>query len=220
MNTKNTTFSFKRIAGFFMFALLSVVILQSCNKEDFTKYKTAKYKEFNQEQKKLWSEHMQYTYPTVDAFFHNADALGSNLNRLLANQNHIGASIVPYYGQEAGDKLAALLTEYIELAVPVLTAAKDGDEAGLTTALNNWYANAQEIGDFLSAVNPEHWKQDDMRHMMKMHIDQTVGYSVLLLQDNYTDALVKYQEAFDHMQDMADHISEGIASQFPKNFKK
>src|SRR5690606_11341692 len=69
--------------------------------------------------RKLWADHMQWTYATVDAFFHNADALEPTLNRLLRNQADIGAAIVPYYGQEAGDALTELLTGHINGAVLV-----------------------------------------------------------------------------------------------------
>lgn len=129
---------------------------------------------------KLWSDHMQWTFATVDAFYHNQAGLDAQLNRLLQNQKDIGATIVPVYGQAAGDKLAELLTTHIKQAVPVLTAAQKGDQAGLKKALDDWYANAQEIADFLSAANPKNWNQADMREMMKKHIDQTTAYSVEL----------------------------------------
>lgn len=169
---------------------------------------------------KLWAEHMQWTYATVDAFFNNPKALDASLNRLLQNQKDIGAAIIPYYGKEAGDKLTALLTEHIQGAVPVLTAAQKNDQSGLKKALADWHANAQAIADFLSAANTNNWKQDDMRTMMKAHIDQTTAYAVDLLGKNYKNAVEKYDVANQHMKDMADELSMGIIKQFPREFKK
>jgi hypothetical protein len=50
---------------------------------------------------------MQWTLATVDAFFHNQAGLQPALDRLLKNQKDIGAALVPYYGQAAGDKLTS-----------------------------------------------------------------------------------------------------------------
>jgi hypothetical protein len=174
--------------------------------------------EFRATMQKLWSDHMQWTYATVDAFFHNPKALDAQLNRLLQNQKDLGAAIVPVYGQAAGDQLTKLLTTHIQQAVPVLTAAKNNDQPGLKKALDDWYANAREIADFLSKANPN-WKQEDMRSMMKTHIDQTTAYSVDLLKDDYTSAVKKYDEANNHMKLMADELSAGIIKQFPNKFK-
>ncbi|HMZ24713.1 MAG TPA: hypothetical protein PLG24_07200, partial [Saprospiraceae bacterium] len=85
------------------------------------------------------------------------------------------------------------------------------------TALNDWYKNAQDIADFLANANPN-WKQEDMRHMMKTHIDQTTEYAVDLLQKDYSKAIKVFDEANEHMLMMADDLSEGIAKQFPEKF--
>lgn len=168
---------------------------------------------------KIWNDHMQWTFASVDAFFHNPKGIEAQLNRLLQNQKDIGAAFVPVYGQSAGDQLAKLLTAHIQQAVPVLTAAKNNDQAALKKALDDWYINAREIADFLARSNPN-WKQEDMRTMMKTHIDQTTAYAMDLLKDDYVNAIIKYDEANNHMKMMADELSNGIIKQFPSKFKE
>lgn len=175
--------------------------------------------QLNSAMRKLWADHMQWTYGTVDAFFNNQTALQPTLERLLQNQKDIGAAIVPYFGQEAGDKLAALLTDHINGAVPVLTAAKAGDQAALDKALADWQANAKEIADFLSAANPEHWPQSATEPMLKHHIDTTVAYSVDLLKGDYAAAVKHYDEAYDHMMMLADTLAQGLVGRFPEKFQ-
>jgi hypothetical protein len=165
--------------------------------------------------RQLWSDHMQYTVMTVDAFFHNNDALQPRLNRLLQNQKDIGAAIVPYFGQDAANKLTDLLTTHIKQAVPVLTAAKSGDQAALKKAEDDWYANAKEIADFLSAANPDNWPASATEPMLKTHIDQTTTYSVDLLKGNYAQAITDYDAAFNHMMSMGDTLAQGIDAKFP-----
>lgn len=166
----------------------------------------------------LWADHMQYTFATVNAFFNNQKALQPNLDRLLQNQKDLGAAIEPFYGQEAGDKLAALLSTHIEQAVPVLTAAKNGDDAALKKSLADWHANAKDIADFLSAANPKQWPTSATEPMMKMHIDQTTTYAVDLLKGDYAKAIKDYDEAFAHMMEMATTLANGIVAQYPDKF--
>lgn len=203
--------------------LISAFALTSCKNDDdgmkMEPTQSAAYAKLNEDMHKLWSDHMIWTYTTVDAFFHDQSSLNSKLARLLQNQQDIGDAIKPYYGNEAGNALAQLLTEHIQLAVPVLTAAQNGDEQALNVALTDWYANANDIAHFLTGANPDNWEKEDMEHMMAMHIDQTVEYSVLLLQNNSEGAINSFDQAFSHMMEMADMLSMGIAMQFPEKFQ-
>ncbi|HEX6947720.1 MAG TPA: hypothetical protein VF246_10265 [Acidimicrobiia bacterium] len=166
----------------------------------------------------LWAEHMFWTYFTVDAFFNNPEELQPNLDRLLANQVEIGDAIKPFFGEEAGDQLAALLTEHIELAVPVLTAARDGDSEALDAALDDWYGNAQDVAEFVSAAGPEAWPLNVTSPMLKGHIDSTVVYATALLEGDYPRAIAEFDRAYDHMMMLSEALSAGIINQFPEQF--
>lgn len=168
--------------------------------------------------RRLWTDHMQYTYTTVDAFFHNPDALQPTLARLLRNQRETGDAFIPYYGKAAGDHLGDLLTTHIKLAVPVLKAAQAGDETALNKALDDWYANAQEVADFLTELNPQYWPSSVMRPLWKKHITQTTAYSVDLLKGDYARSIKDYDKAFDHMMMLSDTLSQGIIGTFPNRF--
>lgn len=199
--------------------LASLIIMPGCSKDDVPNpLNSTKYTELNAAMRKLWADHMQYTYATVDAYYNNQPALQSSLNRLLQNQKDIGAAIVPYYGKVAGDTLEALLTIHINQAVPVLQAAKDNNQAALAQAIANWHANAKDIANFLTAANPNNWPKVEMETSMGHHIDETTTYAVDLLQKNYTKAIQDYDHAFAHMMDVADILAKGIALQFPNKF--
>ena len=164
----------------------------------------------------LWSQHMSWTYATVTAFVSDSPGFDASVNRLLQNQKDIGNAIKPFYGKAAGNKLTALLTEHIELAVPVLVAAKNGDSDALDTAVANWYENARQIGGFLAKANPA-WK--GARKMLKTHITQTVAYASDQLQGDYAKSIEDYDEAEDHMLMLADQLSAGIIKEFPGRFR-
>jgi hypothetical protein len=165
----------------------------------------------------LWAQHMEWTYATIVAFAGGSSALDTTIARLLRNQADIGNAFASYYGPAAGVRLTDLLQTHIQDAVPVLTAAKAGDTTALTQAVAQWYANAQDIADFLAQENP-HWQQADMRSMMHTHITQTIAYAADLLAGHDTTAIAKYDAAEEHMAQMADMLSAGIVQQFPYRF--
>lgn len=184
-----------------------------------TKFQNSvKYQASNKAMRKLWSAHMYWTLLTVDAFYNDPKGVDAKLHRLLQNQKDIGAASVPFYGQAAGDKLAELLKEHIQGAVPVLQAAKSDDKAALDKAVKNWYANAKEIGDFLASANPKNWMAKDTESALEMHITHTIAYSVSILKSDYTQSFGGFEEALHHMLHLADILSDGIAKQFPEKF--
>lgn len=181
--------------------------------------KKPKVLELNRAMRDLWYSHMYWTLITVDAYYNDPRGLNAKLDRLLQNQKDIGAAIVPYYGQAAGDQLAKLLTDHITLAVPVLKAAKENDKVALDKAVKDWYANAKEIGKFLASANPKNWNAKDTQAALEMHITQTIAYSVSILKGDYSQSFGGFQEATRHMIMLADMLTEGIAKQFPDKFK-
>jgi hypothetical protein len=210
-------------------AIALVLVISACSSDDDAGTATTEHGhdqaessaavELRDGMRKLWADHMQWTYATVDAFFHNADSVEPTMDRLLANQADIGAAIVPFYGQEAGDQLTELLTTHINEAVPVLQAAQSADDPALQAALDDWYANAQDVADFLAGADPDNWPQSATRPALEMHIDQTTAYAVDLLQGDYAKAIEDYDAAFDHMLGLADTLTSGIVDQFPDRFE-
>lgn len=181
-------------------------------------HENAKYQELNKAMRELWSAHMYWTLLTVDAFFNDPKGLDAKLQRLLQNQKDIGAAIAPFYGKEAGDKLADLLTIHIKDAVPVLQAAKSGDKDALDKAVKEWYANAKDIGDFLASANPKNWTAKDTEAALEMHITHTIDYSVAILKGDYSNSFGGFEEALHHMLQLADLLTDGIVKQFPEKF--
>lgn len=205
-----------------LFVTSFMFTLSSCKDEDsvvapdpLTK---SSYRDLDDSMQKLWADHMQWTFATVDAYFNNQGALQAQLGRLLKNQEDIGAAIVPYYGQAAGDQLTLLLKAHINGAVPVLQAAKEGNQSALEQAIADWRQNAEEISDFLTSANPKYWEQSHMRLHMDDHITQTIAYSVDLLKQDYSQAVIDYDIAFNNMMHFSKTLALGIAYQYPDKF--
>ncbi len=189
------------------------------DKSESNRRRTASENAMYQGMQTLWQQHMEWTYATIAAFADDSPGYQATVDRLLANQEDIGNAIKPFYGDAAGDALTALLKDHITGVAAILTAARAGDSAAQSAAVDAEYANARAIGDFLATANPTNWSKSDMEQMMESHIDQTLVYATDLLTGKYTEAIAHYGEAEAHMVEMGDMLSGGLIAQFPKDFK-
>lgn len=169
--------------------------------------------------RKLWEEHITYTRNYIISALADLPDTDAVAKRLLQNQDDIGAAIKPYYGDAAGDKLAALLRDHITIATEVVKAAKAGDQPQLTAAQGKWSANGKDIAAFLDGANP-HWSQKDLEAMLQKHLDLTTGEVVARLGKDWVADIKAYDEGHAHMLMFADMLTDGIAKQFPAKFKK
>jgi hypothetical protein len=180
---------------------------------------TARQARFHDAMRKLWEDHITWTRLAIVSFAAGLPDLQATEARLLANQVDIGNAIKPYYGRTAGNRLTALLKDHILGAVALLQAAKAGDQAQIANASAAWYANANQIADFLNRANPRHWSRKAMRSMMKTHLDQTLAEAQHRLQGNFAADIRDYEAVHRHILEMADMLSDGIIRQFPRRFR-
>jgi hypothetical protein len=173
---------------------------------------------FHDQRRELWEQHVAWTRLAIVDFASGSAGFNATAGRLMQNQVDIGDAIKPFFGDAAGEQLTSLLHDHIAIAVEVLQAAKAGDTAAFNDANARWYANANDIADFLSAANPRSWPDVMMRDMMKVHLDQTLAEASDELQGNYTAGVAKYDAIEAHMLAMADDLSSGIISKFPSRF--
>jgi CTP:molybdopterin cytidylyltransferase MocA len=173
---------------------------------------------FRNKMRKLWEDHIVWTRQFIVSSVADLPDANTAAGRLLANQDHIGDAIKPYYGEEAGEALSALLRDHILIAADILTAAKNGDSAGVEEANARWHGNADEIADFLAAANPKNWPQEEMREMMSDHLDWTLAEAVARLNADWNADVAAYDRIHRDILQMADMLSIGIINRFPGRF--
>jgi hypothetical protein len=168
--------------------------------------------------RKLWEDHITWTRLYIISAEAGSPDLDTTAQRLLQNQADIGDAIKPFYGDAAGAKLAALLRDHILTAGDLIAAAKAGDTAKVATTKAAWYANGDQIGDFLATANPTNWPATKMRQMMRDHLDKTLAEAVDHLQGNWAADVVDYDKVHAQILHMADMLTDGIIAQSPKKF--
>jgi hypothetical protein len=174
---------------------------------------------FHDGMRKLWEDHITWTRLAIVSFAANLPDLPATEQRLLSNQADIGNAVKPFYGRKAGNQLTKLLREHILGAVALLQAAKSGDSAAIAKASRAWYANANQIADFLHTANPRNWGRRAMRTMMKEHLDETLKEATDRLTGHFAADIRDYESVHRHILEMADMLSTGIMRQFPRRFR-
>lgn len=173
---------------------------------------------FQDEMRKLWEDHIVWTRQFIVSVAHSLPDAAPTLQRLLVNQVDIGNAFRRFYGNNVADRLTQLLTEHIQIAGQILTAAKAGDSNGVATANAAWIANADQIALLWSQINPRSWPFAAMQEHMQTHLTLTLDEAVARLTGNFAADIAKYDEVHAAVLEMADILSIGIIRQFPAKF--
>ena len=173
---------------------------------------------FHDDMRKLWEDHIVYTRNFIIDAAAGLPGQQATTERLLRNQDDIGNAIKPYYGEENGAKLTALLKEHITTAAELVTAAKANDTAKVDDAKKRWFDNADAIASFLSGANPKSWPEADMKSMMHDHLNLTNDEAAAQLKSDWKGSIDAYDKIHEQILRMADMLSSGIVAQFPKQF--
>jgi hypothetical protein len=169
--------------------------------------------------RKLWEDHITWTRIYIISVGAGLGDKDTAAQRLLQNQVDIGNAIKPFYGDEAGNKLTALLKEHILGAADLLAAAKANDQAKVATQKARWYKNADDIAVFLSGANPKNWPAATMKSEMKMHLDVTLQEALDRFAGKWAEDVKDYDRVHEHILGLADTLTSGIAAQFPDKLK-
>jgi competence protein ComGC len=167
---------------------------------------------------RLWEDHITWTRNVILNIMDGLPGTDQAVPRLLQNQDDIGNAIKPFYGEAGGKELTRLLREHITTAADLLKAAKAGNNSAFDEANKKWFANADDISQFLSKANPN-WKLDDMKKMMHDHLNLTTEEAVARLKKDYSADVKAYDKVHDEILSMADMLTDGIIKQFPAKFK-
>lgn len=167
--------------------------------------------------RKLWSDHVIWTRQYIVAAVAGTPDAEAAAGRLLTNQEDIGAAIVPYYGQAAGDRLTELLKEHILIAVDLVAAATAGDQGAFATHDARWTANIGELAAFLSGANP-YWPERDVLDLLALHLKLTKDETVARITRDWAADARAFDDIFTEIMVVADTLHDGLAAQFPDRF--
>jgi hypothetical protein len=138
-------------------------------------------------------------------------------DRLIQNQIDLGNAIKPFYGDAAGDKLAALLKEHIFNVMEFTTSARAKDWNGEEDANVRWAANADEIAAFFCKLNPR-WTLPAMQSLWRSHVNFTIHEISARLKQHWKEDITAYDQLHAQALTIAGMLCDAILQQYPARF--
>jgi hypothetical protein len=167
----------------------------------------------------LWTDHVVYHHNYLVSTLADLPDADAEAQRLLKNQDDIGNAIKPFYGEDAGKKLADLLRGHILIGAEVIKNAKAGDKAAEDKSMADWTANADELATFLSGANPN-WPKPVLTQMLHMHLDLLNDECKARLAKDWAGDIKAFDDALAQIYKLADALTFGIERQFPDKFQR
>ena len=167
--------------------------------------------------RRLWADHVIWTREYLVAAIAATQDAPAAAGRLLKNQEQLGNSIVPYYGQTAGNALTDLLKQHILIAVDLIAAAKAGQQEEFKKHDKRWTQNALDIATFLAGANPN-WPAQDVADLLNLHLELTKKEAVARLTEKWEEDIAAFDDIFTEIMTVSDTLSDGIIKQFPDKF--
>ena len=168
---------------------------------------------------RLWENHSNWTHLFIISTLGDREYRDPTKSHLLENQHNIGEALKPFYGDAAGEQFVALMEEHVQIADTMLHAARNADAATFEDTVTRWYANADQIAEFLHEANPLHWPLKETKAMLKEYLDLTLEVAVARWNGDFAADIAASDKVHDQAIAIADMLSEGIIKQFPKRFK-
>lgn len=168
--------------------------------------------------RKLWEQHVTWTRLTILSLVFDLPDIDFVTNRLLRNPKDFEELLKLLYGDSAAFTFADLFTNHLVIAAELVKAAKAGDSNAAADAEKRWYANADEIADFLASINP-YWSREDWKTMLYKHLAMTKDEAVNMLTGKYSESITGFDQIEEQALVMADMMTSGIVNQFPDVFK-
>jgi hypothetical protein len=125
-------------------------------------------------------------------------------------------ALEPFYGEARPDAFGDLVEEHLVIAVLILQDLKNGTDP--STDLAAWYANAGELADMMSQLNPTYWPVAAANKMWDDHLDATAAEAVAHFSHNWKADTGAYDVVVELSIEMANFFSDGLILQFRSMF--
>jgi hypothetical protein len=182
---------------------------QSLNKEQEVRLSNA--------MRMVWEQHVYWTRMTINSIAFDLPDIDAVTARLLQNAMDMGNLLKPFYGNRIAAKFSDLIREHLLIAADLVKAAKAGNRKAVVDAERRWYANGEEIAEFLSRINP-FISRAEFQEMFFEHLALTTKEALYILQNKFQSSIAVFNKIEEEALQMADTITNAIMRQFPRMF--
>lgn len=154
---------------------------------------------------------------TINSITFNSPDLNANTVRLLRNATDMGNLLEPFYGNRVAKRFSNLIRDHLVIAAELVQALKAGKQRAVADLRRRWFANGEEIVNFLGKINP-FISEENFRESFFEHLDLTIQEAEFILQGSSPKSIAVYEKIEAGALEMADTITKAIVRQFPRKF--
>ncbi len=173
-----------------------------------------KYQKLRSDQRKLWMDHFMWHHFFNLSTVNVLPDLQATRQRMLLNSTNLGNSFKPYYGALEGERFAAMLRDHVLNSEQVVHYIQVDDQTSVLTTKAIGLANADQIAQFLSNVNPnlplEVTRPNMLHHLQLVYDDIDAQFAA-----DFARELGTLEEFEAHLLETADAISSATQTMFP-----
>lgn len=134
--------------------------------------------------RKLWFQHVYCTRFFIISTAEELGDLNCAVNKLLENPGDFANAMKPFYCEKKANEFKLLMTEHLKIGGDLVNAAKEMDTAKADELRKKWYANSNDIAEFLSGIN-SYWCRQKWQDMMYCHLNMTEREAGFRLKKEY-----------------------------------
>ena len=178
----------------------------------------ARVEEMKQTLRDLWVGHIFWVRHVVSNIATNdPEERNAAEQEVETNTKQIANTMTPFYGEAASEKLYRLLDGNIGAVEEYSEATVAGNKRQQDAALAHLAANADEISDFLSHLNP-YLQKDIVRGLIATHGAHHVLQINQHKTKDYAPLGATWPMMRQHVYVIADTLTTALAKQFPNKF--
>jgi hypothetical protein len=168
----------------------------------------------------LWHGHIVTTRDYALAVHAGDDTAATKAaDAVVANAKDIANAVAGFYGEAGGQGILELLAGHWQGVQALTQAAKAGDAAKEEAIVKTLADNAGAIAKFLATANPN-LPEDAVRGALVMHtVDHKAQLDMMMANAPQAQQDESWARMQEHMDMIADTLSDGIAKQFPDKAK-
>lgn len=166
----------------------------------------------------LGIDHMTLTDQAVDAALDGTPDANALQTALYANGNTIGSAVGSIYGSSAQSTFDSVWKLHLDQFVKYAVADKQGDTAGMQTALNTIQTQYTiPLAQFLAKANPN-LPESTLQTDLSSHVSMTAQIIDDHVKGNYTNEQSDLNQANTMIAKIFSTLAGGIVKQFPSKF--
>lgn len=162
----------------------------------------------------LLADQAYWTRSYLISILSKLDDTKETFERLVQNEEKIGAMLASWYGKEAGEQFTTFLKEQMDIAAQLVTKVQSNKYSimELKKMSSQLHKNTEATACFLANLNP-HWSKAQILTFLNKQLDLITDEARARMGKKWNNEILVFDKILDHVAAFADYLAAGITKQ-------